>query len=283
MRNELRRALRAFALGCLGLCALSIGAEPPAPAMPVAQPTVGEAQITGANTRLPVEDLMKGRRHFEAGAHTAWHIHPAGQLIVVESGIGFVQRSGEPIRVLHPGDSDFTPPGVAHWHGAAPHSAATMAMVHFGGIGPFLDTISPEQYQSAWRAPNKPLFLPANAKQWPIGSRPDSLNYVGISSSPPADDMQYARGRFEAGSRTAWHIHLGGQVILAEKGRVIVQHRGEPIKVLQPGQSDFTPAGIAHWHGASADAHAQMVVVNFGASTIWLERVADPEYAAANR
>jgi quercetin dioxygenase-like cupin family protein len=240
-----------------------------------------EERIIGSNTRLPVDDLMKGRRYFEAGAHTAWHVHPTGQLILVEEGVGFVQRSGKAMRVLHAGESDFTPPGVAHWHGAAPRDAVTMAMVHFGGIGPFLETISPEQYAAAWRDPKQPLVVPVDSKEWPIGSRPDSLNYIGASHSPSSDEMEYARGRFEAGSRTRWHIHPTGQLILAEKGRLLIQRRGEPAKVLEPGQSDFTPAGIAHWHGATAAEPAQMVVVNFGGEALWLEPITASDYATA--
>ena len=156
-----------------------------------------------------------------------------------------------------------------------------MAMVHFGGIGPFLDTISPEQYAAAWRHPEKPRVLPGDAKEWPIGSRPDSLNYIGTSDSPSSDEMEYARGRLDRGARTWWHIHPTGQLIFAEKGRVLIQKRGEPVEVLERGESDFTPAGIAHWHGATADAEAQTVVVNFGGRAIWLEPVSDAEYAAA--
>ena len=34
---------------------------------------------------------------FEPGARTAWHTHPAGQTLVVISGLGWVQREGGPI------------------------------------------------------------------------------------------------------------------------------------------------------------------------------------------
>ncbi|TMQ27782.1 MAG: cupin domain-containing protein [Deltaproteobacteria bacterium] len=47
---------------------------------------------------------------FEPGAHTAWHTHPAGQILVVT--------------VV------WTPPNVKHWHGATPVGAMThMAIV----------------------------------------------------------------------------------------------------------------------------------------------------------
>ncbi|MEP7314303.1 MAG: cupin domain-containing protein [Pseudomonadota bacterium] len=243
------------------------------------QPSVGDARFVGENTRLSADDLMTGRRRFGPGGHTAWHVHPGGQLIMVEEGVGFVQRSGEPLRQLRAGESDFTPPNTPHWHGAAPQSGTTMAMIHFGGIGPFLETIPPEMYSKAWRTPLRPLYLAKDSKAWPIGSRPDSLNYIGESDVPAADGLEFARGRFEAGGHTWWHVHPAGQLILAEKGVTLVQLRDEAVKILEPGQSFFTPAGVAHWHGATSHEAAQSVVLNFGAAALWLEPVAASHYA----
>ena len=62
---------------------------------------------------------------FEAGARSAWHTHPAGQRLVVTSGIGRVQEWGKPIQEIRPGDVIVCPPGVKHWHGAAPTSPMT--------------------------------------------------------------------------------------------------------------------------------------------------------------
>lgn len=267
-----------LSLGLIGLLGtfmvggLAFGADPVQPETP---------RHTGSAPRMPADDLMKGRKHFEAGSHTAWHAHPGGQLILVEEGTGFVQRSGQPIRILNQGDSDFTPAGVPHWHGAVPKSSATMAMIHFGGIGPFLDTVSPDEYASRFKNPKRPVRLRPGGKAWPIGSRPNELNYIGASSTPASDDMDFARGHFEAGARTYWHIHANGQLILAEKGKVLIQRRGEPAIVLLPGQSDFTPAGVAHWHGAFPNADAQMVLVNFGGKVLWREAVPDQIFAAA--
>jgi quercetin dioxygenase-like cupin family protein len=62
---------------------------------------------------------------FEAGARSAWHTHPAGQRLVVTSGIGLVQEWGKPVQQIRPGDVIVCPPGVKHWHGAAPASTMT--------------------------------------------------------------------------------------------------------------------------------------------------------------
>ncbi len=68
---------------------------------------------------------------FEPGARSAWHTHPAGQRLVVVSGVGLTQEEGKPIQEIHPGDVVWCPPGVKHWHGAAP----TTAMTHFAVTG----------------------------------------------------------------------------------------------------------------------------------------------------
>jgi quercetin dioxygenase-like cupin family protein len=57
---------------------------------------------------------------FTPGARTAWHTHPVGQTLYCLSGVGRVQREGEPVQELHPGDTVLIPPDVRHWHGAAP-------------------------------------------------------------------------------------------------------------------------------------------------------------------
>ncbi|CAH2894576.1 MAG: 4-carboxymuconolactone decarboxylase (EC [uncultured Paraburkholderia sp.] len=62
---------------------------------------------------------------FEPGARSAWHTHPKGQYLMVVSGVGLYQEWGKPIRKIYPGDVVWCPPGVKHWHGAAPATAMT--------------------------------------------------------------------------------------------------------------------------------------------------------------
>lgn len=58
---------------------------------------------------------------FEAGARTAWHTHPHGQLLQILSGAGRVQTAGGPLREVSAGDVIWFEPGERHWHGAAPN------------------------------------------------------------------------------------------------------------------------------------------------------------------
>lgn len=63
---------------------------------------------------------------FEPGARTAWHTHPLGQTLIVTAGVGWVQKAGEAVQTIRPGDVVWFEPGERHWHGAT----ATTAMTH---------------------------------------------------------------------------------------------------------------------------------------------------------
>src|SRR6476620_8915068 len=67
------------------------------------------------------------QRAARAGAHgvrarhvRAWHTHPLGQTLIVISGAGLVQREGQPVQEIRPGDVVWFEPGERHWHGASP-------------------------------------------------------------------------------------------------------------------------------------------------------------------
>ena len=62
---------------------------------------------------------------FEPGARSAWHTHPAGQRLIVTSGVGLTQQEGKPVQVIRAGDVISCPADVKHWHGAAPGSEMT--------------------------------------------------------------------------------------------------------------------------------------------------------------
>jgi quercetin dioxygenase-like cupin family protein len=88
---------------------------------------------------------------FETGARSAWHTHPAGQRLVVTSGVGRVQEWGKPMQEIRPGDVIVCPPGVKHWHGAAPTSAMTHLAVTGSVDGKsvhWLEKVTDEQYNA---------------------------------------------------------------------------------------------------------------------------------------
>mgnify|MGYP001827463651 CR=1 FL=1 len=60
---------------------------------------------------------------FEPGARTNWHMHPAGQIILVTDGTGYYQEKGTSKRILRKGDAVKCPANVIHWHGASPNDS----------------------------------------------------------------------------------------------------------------------------------------------------------------
>ena len=120
--------------------------------------TPPEAYFTGAVRVEPVFQvgdpvrLNGGSVTFEPGARSAWHTHPAGQILIVTSGTGWVQDWGGEKREIKPGDVVWIPPGVKHWHGAT----ATNAMRHIavqetvdGRNVDWMEKVTDEQYGGA--------------------------------------------------------------------------------------------------------------------------------------
>jgi quercetin dioxygenase-like cupin family protein len=86
---------------------------------------------------------------FEPGARSAWHIHPAGQHLLVTAGVGRTQEWGGPIEEIKAGDVIWCPPKIKHWHGA---SSAT-PMTHIAITGTidgqsvvWMEKVTDEQY-----------------------------------------------------------------------------------------------------------------------------------------
>jgi quercetin dioxygenase-like cupin family protein len=90
-----------------------------------------------------------GHVTFEPGARSAWHTHPLGQILIITSGLGLVQREGGPIEEVRPGDVVWFPPGLKHWHGATPTSALTHIAITESLNGKnvdWLEHVTDEQY-----------------------------------------------------------------------------------------------------------------------------------------
>jgi quercetin dioxygenase-like cupin family protein len=88
---------------------------------------------------------------FEPSARTAWHTHPLGQVLIVTTGYGLVQREGGPIEEIRPGDVVWFEPGEKHWHGASPTTAMTHIAIQEaldGKAVDWMEKVSDEQYQS---------------------------------------------------------------------------------------------------------------------------------------
>lgn len=111
---------------------------------------------------------------FEPRARTAWHTHPLGQVLIVTSGTGRVQRWGDPVEEIRQGDVVWIPPGQKHWHGAAPNSSmAHIAIVEQldGKSVEWMEKVSDAQYGAPLDAQGTSTDASAKPRpsQGPIG------------------------------------------------------------------------------------------------------------------
>ena len=82
--------------------------------------------------------------------------------------------------------------------------------------------------------------------------------------------------RFEPGSRTHWHSHSGGQLLLVVEGEGWVQTRGEAPQSVGPGDTVSIEPDEVHWHGAKRGQAMAHVAVTVGRPT-WLDEAPSPD------
>lgn len=100
-----------------------------------------------------------GKVDFAPGARTAWHTHPAGQLLIVTEGKGWVQEADQPRREIRAGDVVWIEPGVRHWHGATDTTSMShiaVAYLQDNKAVDWLERVSDEQYQAPNQASENP-------------------------------------------------------------------------------------------------------------------------------
>jgi quercetin dioxygenase-like cupin family protein len=114
--------------------------------------------------------------------------------------------------------------------------------------------------------------------QQPATGANDPNNFTGKSSSLETKGMALARREFEAGARSNWHRHEGGQVLIVEEGRMRYQVDGQAMKELALHETAFLPGGVAHWHGAVPGTAAKQVSVQLATGITWMEKVNDGQY-----
>lgn len=115
------------------------------------------------------------------------------------------------------------------------------------------------------------------------GTAAQQSNFVGGTPTQlDAKAIRTLRLKFPAGSRSNWHSHSAGQLLMVEEGKGRTQERNGPLLEMGPGQPWHTKAGVEHWHGAAPDQDVQQLTIYEG-EVKWLEPVTDAVYKAAPR
>lgn len=232
---------------------------------------------------------------FEPGARSSWHNH-GGMIILVTGGVGYYQEEGKPAQIIRKGDVIECEPGVRHWHGATPDSYFSQMVIFDSdyvmkeGESAAEEPVTDEYYKSleAVEYENRTVtenneFMFQRAEE-PMTSDTFS-GPVYVSSILEGDNAAGSPGLhyvvFDEEVINNWHIHEGGQILIATDGIGYHQIEGEPIQVLHPGDVALCPPGVKHWHGGSADTKFAHIAANTNSELTgleWFDRLSDEEY-----
>lgn len=111
----------------------------------------GTAWVHGLVDNDSTYNLVTGHVTFEPAARSNWHSHPAGQILIVTSGIGYHQIKGEARETIKKGDVIKCPPNKVHWHGASENSGMTHIYIlpnTENGIVEWMDPVTDDEYTS---------------------------------------------------------------------------------------------------------------------------------------
>lgn len=117
-----------------------------------AQNFTGKAWAYGLVASDSTYNTLVGNVYFEPGARSNWHIHPAGQILIITDGMGYHQVKGQPRQSLKKGDVVQCPPNMMHWHGAS--AAVGMQQLYIipnteKGIVEWLHPVTDAEYNNA--------------------------------------------------------------------------------------------------------------------------------------
>ena len=110
--------------------------------------------------------------------------------------------------------------------------------------------------------------------------------WVTMLAGPNPTDCTVGDVTFEPGARNNWHSHPAGQLLVVTAGRGYYQEKGQPARLLHPGDAVSIAPSVVHWHGATADSLFTHLAINPNASqgvADWLAPVTDEEYRAAHQ
>lgn len=124
------------------------------------------------------------------------------------------------------------------------------------------------------------------------GVNPASPKFTGVSymnwlTAYDEENMKipaFGQVTFEPCTRTDWHYHDGGQILLVTEGVGVFEMEGEEARIMQAGDVILIPPGKKHMHSAIDDswfAHIAIGVNPGVGTTNWLDKVTDAEYNAA--
>lgn len=106
----------------------------------------------------------------------------------------------------------------------------------------------------------------------PLKSAPSTGTYTGEVAAARrvgAGDLAVNEVYFSPASRTFWHTHSGGQILIITAGEGMVRTR-DRYAVVRPGDVIVIEPGEEHCHGAQPASFMLHTTISIG-ETVWLE------------
>ena len=127
---------------------------------------------------------------------------------------------------------------------------------------------------------------------FPAGEQIKSENFTGapwvkfLFAADSTFNVSVGNVTFEPKTRSNWHYHPAGQILLALNGVGYYQERGKEVQILRPGDTVKCPPNVEHWHGASHDDWFVQLAITAEhpeGRVKWLQPVSDEEYEAGHK
>lgn len=138
------------------------------------------------------------------------------------------------------------------------------------------DEVIPEGTQLVKRAASLP-WSPAGNKVFT-----GNVSVKNLSGTLPGMPANEGMVRFEKGSRSFWHTHPVGQVLIILEGEGRSGVYGQKVSKLKSGDVVVCPKGVKHFHGGAPDSHMIQMTITAqdekGGRVNWLEPVTDEQY-----
>lgn len=122
---------------------------------------------------------------------------------------------------------------------------------------------------------------------FPKGEKTSADYFTGnafLNLLVPKDETgSYSIGNvvFEPGSRTNWHTHPAGQILLVTDGSGYYRESGKSARSINKGDVIVIPSNVKHWHGAAKNSsltHIAVSNITEKGFVDWLEPVSEEEY-----
>lgn len=123
-----------------------------------------------------------------------------------------------------------------------------------------------------------------------VRGRPDgreselrTSTFTGVVYGDPVlatDEVVVNNVMFGPCSRTYWHSHTAGQLLLVHTGHGVVATRAGDVVEVRAGDVVYAAPGEEHWHGGGPVTLLAHTAISIG-PTVWLEEVAESDYQAA--